>query len=118
MGITFMLPSGGMLQESDYDNRVSDVLRNERKKHAKYLRVLLASETALRVQCDIAFQKFDINGNGVLEASEAQSLAQSLCAKFNLPPPDEGTISSTFDAADLSSDKVLHTDEFPKFFKA
>jgi len=117
-GIVIMLPDSTSLKGSDFEMRVIDCFMAPRTKHAKYLRALLASETAVQAQCKTAFQKFDDNKNGVIEACEASRLLASLCAKFGIPLPDEGKVKGIFDLADRRHDAVLHADEFPTFFKA
>merc|ERR1712151_1278530 len=76
--IHFVFPGAGCLRDLDYDRRILEYLA-EHTEHIKWIRALLASESAFRTQCNTSFVKFDKDKNGTLEMSESASLVHSLC---------------------------------------
>eukprot|EP00746_Dinoflagellata_sp_MGD_P055645 gnl/MRDRNA2_/MRDRNA2_241957_c0_seq1.p1 gnl/MRDRNA2_/MRDRNA2_241957_c0~~gnl/MRDRNA2_/MRDRNA2_241957_c0_seq1.p1 ORF type:complete len:325 (+),score=72.79 gnl/MRDRNA2_/MRDRNA2_241957_c0_seq1:142-975(+) len=90
----------------------------ERSISPGYLKALLSSEALLSDACSKAFQKFDANGNGILELDEVQKLVMDMCKSLGVPAPPAQTVGSEFLSCTAPGNKRgLRKDAFPPFYR-
>jgi len=65
----------------------------------------------------LRFQRFDCNGNGVLEFPELLEMIADLCPFLGIETPEESKLKAAFDTADENHDGVLSKSEFPPFLR-
>lgn len=84
---------------------------------SEHVKTLLSNPAVFKHACTEQFNRFDINGDGLLEISEILELTTSLYRGFGLEPPSLGSVQAFIHAMDENNDGVLDEREFRRFFE-
>eukprot|EP00928_Gymnodinium_smaydae_P038490 TRINITY_DN26541_c0_g1_i1.p1 TRINITY_DN26541_c0_g1~~TRINITY_DN26541_c0_g1_i1.p1 ORF type:complete len:483 (+),score=126.70 TRINITY_DN26541_c0_g1_i1:40-1488(+) len=84
---------------------------------AEHVATLLSSPMMFKHACKENFQKFDTNGDGVLDFTEVLALTNELYYSFGLQQPSEACLKAFFQVTDENNDGVLSEREFRRFFE-
>jgi Ca2+-binding EF-hand superfamily protein len=69
------------------------------------------------VLCLKCFERYDTNGNGVIEISELKPLLMDVAKESGTDLPTDDDVKGVFDDTDLDKNKVITKDEFVELYK-